>query len=50
MKILVSFMTHLVQKYLPDPLIFAIPSGGGHWVVQGPLVMSAAKTIGANNG
>ena len=29
---------------------FAIPSGGGHWVVQGPFIMSAAQNIGADNG
>ena len=26
---------------------FAIPSGGGHWVVQGPFVMPAAVELGA---
>lgn len=29
---------------------FAIPSGGGHWVVQGPFIMEAAKQLGANTG
>ncbi|RTK94325.1 MAG: TIGR00366 family protein [Neisseriaceae bacterium] len=29
---------------------FAIPSGGGHWVVQGPFIMSAAKSLGADYG
>ena len=29
---------------------FAVPSGGGHWVVQGPFVMPAAKALGANLG
>jgi short-chain fatty acids transporter len=29
---------------------FAVPSGGGHWVVQGPFIMSAAKAVGANSG
>ncbi|MFM0736227.1 TIGR00366 family protein [Paraburkholderia xenovorans] len=29
---------------------FAVPSGGGHWVVQGPFVMPAAKAIGADLG
>ncbi|PKR86362.1 TIGR00366 family protein [Heyndrickxia camelliae] len=28
----------------------AVPSGGGHWVVQGPYVISAAKEVGANLG
>lgn len=25
-----------------------VPSGGGHWVVQGPFMIEAAKTMGAN--
>lgn len=29
---------------------FAVPSGGGHWVVQGPFVMPAAHELGANLG
>src|SRR6201990_3126347 len=29
---------------------FAVPSGGGHWVVQGPFVMPAAQAIGADLG
>jgi short-chain fatty acids transporter len=29
---------------------FAVPSGGGHWVVQGPFVMPAAKALGADLG
>jgi short-chain fatty acids transporter len=29
---------------------FAVPSGGGHWVVQGPFVMPAAKALGADMG
>lgn len=29
---------------------FAIPSGGGHWVVQGPFIMSAAQNLGVNHG
>ena len=29
---------------------FAIPSGGGHWVVQGPFIMKAVKQLGANIG
>ena len=27
---------------------FAIPSGGGHWVVQGPFVIPAAQALGAD--
>jgi short-chain fatty acids transporter len=29
---------------------FAVPSGGGHWVVQGPFVMPAAHALGADIG
>lgn len=29
---------------------FAVPSGGGHWVVQGPFIMAAAKSLGADSG
>ncbi|PAF49941.1 short-chain fatty acid transporter [Helicobacter sp. 12S02232-10] len=29
---------------------FAVPSGGGHWVIQGPFIIGAAKEIGADLG
>lgn len=29
---------------------FAVPSGGGHWVVQGPFVMAAAQSLHADIG
>ena len=29
---------------------FAVPSGGGHWVVQGPFVMPVAQALGADLG
>lgn len=29
---------------------FAVPSGGGHWVIQGPFVMPAAQALGADLG
>ncbi|MEG9498297.1 TIGR00366 family protein [Mannheimia indoligenes] len=29
---------------------FAVPSGGGHWVVQGPFVIPAAQELGADLG
>ncbi|HWR38170.1 MAG TPA: TIGR00366 family protein [Patescibacteria group bacterium] len=29
---------------------FAVPSGGGHWVVQGPFVIPAAQALGADMG
>jgi len=30
-------------------LNFFVPSGGGHWVVQGPIVMDAANTLHASH-
>lgn len=37
--------------FLSSALInFAVPSGGGHWVVQGPFVMPAAHALGADLG
>jgi short-chain fatty acids transporter len=37
--------------FLSSALInFAVPSGGGHWVVQGPFVMPAAQALGADLG
>lgn len=29
---------------------FFVPSGGGHWVVQGPFIMPAAHALGVNPG
>lgn len=29
---------------------FAVPSGGGHWVIQGPFIMPAAQALGADMG
>lgn len=29
---------------------FAVPSGGGHWVVQGPFIMPAAQALGVDKG
>lgn len=29
---------------------FAVPSGGGHWVIQGPFIIEAAKSLGADVG
>ncbi|RXZ01792.1 TIGR00366 family protein [Fictibacillus sp. S7] len=29
---------------------FFVPSGGGHWVVQGPFIMPAAKELGVDSG
>jgi short-chain fatty acids transporter len=37
--------------FLSSGLInFAVPSGGGHWVVQAPFVMPAAQAVGADMG
>lgn len=43
--------TFPLLAFLSSALInFAVPSGGGHWVVQGPFVMPAAKAVGADMG
>lgn len=37
--------------FLSSGLInFFVPSGGGHWVVQGPFIMPAAKALGVDPG
>jgi len=37
--------------FLSSGLInLAVPSGGGHWVVQAPFVMPAAKALGVDLG
>lgn len=46
-----SVHTFPLLTFLSSAVInFAVPSGGGHWVVQGPFVMPAAKAIGADLG
>ena len=43
--------TFPLLAFLSSGLInFAVPSGGGHWVVQGPFVMPAAQALGADMG
>ncbi|SMC70732.1 TIGR00366 family protein [Sporomusa malonica] len=43
--------TFPVMAFFSSALInFAVPSGGGHWVVQGPFVMPAAQALGADLG
>ncbi len=43
--------TFPVLAFLSSGLInFAVPSGGGHWVVQGPFVMPAAQKLGVDLG
>jgi short-chain fatty acids transporter len=43
--------TFPLLAFLSSALInFAVPSGGGHWVVQGPFVMPAAQALGADLG
>lgn len=40
-----------VMAFFSSGLInFAVPSGGGHWVVQGPFIMPAAQALGADLG
>lgn len=43
--------TFPVLAFFSSGLInFAVPSGGGHWVVQGPFVIPAAKALGVDLG
>ncbi|MBW7982292.1 TIGR00366 family protein [Enterobacillus tribolii] len=43
--------TFPIMTFFSSALInFAVPSGGGHWVIQGPYVMSAAQALGADLG
>ncbi|HFZ8994233.1 TPA: TIGR00366 family protein [Citrobacter freundii] len=43
--------TFPLMTFFSSALInFAVPSGGGHWVIQGPFVMSAAQELGADPG
>ncbi|PAF51809.1 TIGR00366 family protein [Helicobacter sp. 13S00401-1] len=40
--------TFAVLTFFSSAIInFAVPSGGGHWVIQGPFVIEAAKEVGA---
>ena len=46
-----STHTFPLLVFLSSALInFAVPSGGGHWVVQGPFVMPAAQALHADLG
>jgi short-chain fatty acids transporter len=39
--------TFLINTYLSAGILnFFVPSGGGQWVIQGPIILSAAKVIG----
>lgn len=43
--------TYPVWAFFSSAVInFAVPSGGGHWIIQGPFVIDAAKELGANFG
>lgn len=43
--------TFPVMTFFSSALInFAVPSGGGHWVIQGPFVIPAAQALGADLG
>ncbi|MDF7667339.1 TIGR00366 family protein [Orbaceae bacterium ESL0727] len=43
--------TFPILTFLSSGLInFAVPSGGGHWVIQGPFVIPAAQALGADLG
>lgn len=40
-----------IMTFFSSALInFAVPSGGGHWVIQGPIVIPAAQALGADLG
>ena len=43
--------TFPIMAFFSSALInFAVPSGGGHWVIQGPFVMPAAQLLGVDLG
>ncbi|HHW37775.1 MAG TPA: TIGR00366 family protein [Bacillales bacterium] len=43
--------TFPILTFLSSGLVnLAVPSGGGHWVVQGPFVIPAAQALGADIG
>ncbi|MDX7987578.1 TIGR00366 family protein [Xenorhabdus sp. 12] len=43
--------TFPIMTFFSSALInFAVPSGGGHWVIQGPFVIPAAEALGADLG
>ncbi|ACA32482.1 TIGR00366 family protein [Histophilus somni] len=43
--------TFPVLTFFSSALVnFAVPSGGGHWVVQGPFIIPAAQELGADLG
>ncbi|WP_346355702.1 TIGR00366 family protein [Azotosporobacter soli] len=43
--------TFPIMAFFSSGLInFAVPSGGGHWVIQGPFIMPAAQALGADLG
>ncbi|MGE5385516.1 MAG: short-chain fatty acid transporter, partial [Betaproteobacteria bacterium] len=56
--IITNWFVHIATKdtfplmaFFSSALInFAVPSGGGHWVVQGPFVIPAAQALGADLG
>jgi short-chain fatty acids transporter len=43
--------TFPVMAFISSAIVnFAVPSGGGHWVIQGPFVIPAAQQLGADLG
>lgn len=43
--------TFPIWAFFSSALInFAVPSGGGHWVIQGPFVLPAATALGSDAG
>ncbi len=46
-----SAFTYPIATFFATGLInFAVPSGGGHWASQGPILMKTAELIGADYG
>ena len=44
-------ITYPLLTFLSAGIVnFFVPSGGGQWAVQGPIIMSAAKELGVNYG
>lgn len=46
-----SASTYAVWTFFASALVnFFVPSGGGHWIVQGPLIMPGAVELGVDLG
>ena len=46
---LASRETFLIYTYISAGIVnFFVPSGGGQWVIQGPIILPAAKELGVS--